>query len=146
MEDDISLGKILSDLRDNMGLTQEDIATQIYVRTAVISEIESNQLVNAPFVLVKSYIRAYADIVGLPNDEYQSYLDALAKQYLLKESFKFESVVNKKSHSKTILFIVLFMLVGLLGIGLYYANGQTQNNYVEVSHYVSPRSSDHINS
>ena len=37
MEDSISLGKILSDLRSNMGVSQKDIAEQIHVRTAVIS-------------------------------------------------------------------------------------------------------------
>jgi cytoskeleton protein RodZ len=144
--DNISLGVMLTDLREQMGLTQDDIANKIHVRKTVVADIEKDQLPHAPLVFVKGYIRSYADIVGLPNDEYQPYLDALAKQYLLKESFKFESAENKKSHSKTILFIALFMLAGLLGIGLYYANGQTQNNYVEVSHYVSPGSSDHINS
>lgn len=146
MENDITLGKILSDLRDNMGLTQKDISAQINVRTQVISEIENNQLVHAPYVLVKSYIRNYAKIVGLPSEEYQPYLDALAKQYSAKQSFKLESIDNKKNHSKTITFIALFILIFLLGIGLYYTTCQNKNNYVEVSHYISPATSDSVNS
>ncbi len=146
MENNISLGKILSDLRANMGLTQKDIAAKIYIKTEIISEIENNQLVQAPFVLVKGYIQTYAEIVGLPNEEYQPYLDALAKQYLTKQSVKLKSIDNKKYHNKKIFFIVLFILICLLGIGLYYATGQTKNNYVEVSHYISPGPSDHVNS
>ncbi|MCX8685650.1 helix-turn-helix domain-containing protein [Gilliamella sp. B3562] len=146
MENNITLGKILSDLRDNKGLTQKDISAQIHVRTQVISEIENNQLVHAPYVLVKSYIQNYAKIVGLPSEEYQPYLEALAKQYSAKQPFKLESIDNKKSHSKKIIFITLFIFILLLGIGLYYATCQNKNNYVEVSHYISPGASDRVNS
>lgn len=145
MEDSISLGKMLSDLRGNMGLTQKDIAAQIHVRTEVISEIENNKLVHAPFVLVKSYIRNYADIVGLPNEECQSYLNELEKEYFASQPFKLKSIIKQKKHSKKGFYFVLFILVCLLGFGLYYNNYQTKNNYVEVSHYISPSSADRVN-
>ena len=146
MEDNISLGKILSDLRSNMGLSQKDIAEQIHVRTAVISEIENDQLLHAPFVFVKGYIRSYANIVGLSADEYQPYLEILAEQYLVKETKKPKPIYSKTNRSKKPFFFGLFALVCALGVGLYYVNSQNKSNFIEVSHYISPQPSDRVNS
>ncbi|WP_294845475.1 helix-turn-helix domain-containing protein [uncultured Gilliamella sp.] len=146
MEDNISLGKILSNSRDNLGLTQEDIANKLHVRKAVVSEIENDQLVHAPFVFVKGYIRAYAEIVGLPNEEYQPYLEDLKKQYSSQKITELVPKDKKTKGSSKVLFAFLFIFLCALGATLYFVTKQDKSNLVEVSHYISPPTSDRVNS
>lgn len=146
MEDNISLGKILSNSRDNLGLTQEDIANKLHVRKAVVLEIENDQLVHAPFVFVKGYIRAYAEIVGLPNEEYQPYLEDLKKQYSSQKIAELVPKDKKTKGSSKVLFVFLFIFLCALGATLYFVTKQDKSNLVEVSHYISPPTSDRVNS
>ncbi|OCG31182.1 hypothetical protein A9G33_05880 [Gilliamella sp. Choc3-5] len=143
MEDDISLGRMLSTLRENLGLTQEDIACKIHVRKAVVVDIENDQLVHAPLVFIKGYIRSYAEIVGLSVEEYQHHLDSLAEQYV-SNSIKNHAIKYKKSKRGK---ISLFVFLCVLGVILYYVTKESKSNYVEVSHYISPSLlSKHVNS
>lgn len=147
MEDNISLGKMLSNLRNNMGLTQEDIANKIHVRKAVVEEIENDQRVHAPLVFVKGYIRSYAEIVGLSEDEYQPYLEKMSKQNASETKIKqLIPALEPRKRGKRILFFSLFVVVCIVGVTIYSFNKESKNNYVEVSHYISPSSSNHVNS
>lgn len=138
MEDNISLGGMLSSLRSNMGLTQDDIASRIHVRTAVVDEIENDLPVHAPLVFIKGYIRAYAEIVGLPVEEYKAHLDKLSKHYESAQKANRIPRYKRKKSSKKLLFIFLLILSCVVGATVYYINKQNKNNYVEVSHYISP--------
>lgn len=144
--DNISLGRVLSGLREQMGLTQDDIASRIHVRKSVVVDIENDQLTHTPLVFHKGYIRSYAELVGLSSDEYQPYMDALSQKI---PSYKIQNYTQKdkqRKRSKMLVFISLFIIISALGIALYWVNKENKNNFVEVSHYISPSSSDRINS
>jgi Uncharacterized protein conserved in bacteria len=141
----ISLGMMLSSLREQKGLTQDDIASQIYVCKAVIVDIENDQMIDVPFVFLKGYIRSYADLVGLSIDEYQPFIDLLAQQYMPNQVTNHLLNPKKKKRSKWLLCIIMFTVVCILGITIYFVSKESRSNIVEVSHYISP-SSNHINS
>lgn len=143
--DNISLGGKLTYLREQMGFTQDDIANKIHVRKTVIDDIEKEQLIQTSFVFVKGYIRSYAELVGLPADEYQSYIDELSHQYQSHEMRNY-SQKYKKKHGEKLFFIIILIVLFASGVTLYYLNKENKSNFVEVSHYISPSPSIHVNS
>ena len=147
MMDDISLGVMLADLREKMGLTQDDIANKIHVRKTVVVHIENDQLPHAPLVFIKGYIRAYAEIVGLSSDYYQPYLDELTKKFKSQQKkVQIQMFITKKQGKAPFIFWGIFILLCALCITLYYVNKDNKNNLIEVSHYISPSSSTRVNS
>ncbi|OCG21013.1 hypothetical protein A9G11_08735 [Gilliamella sp. wkB108] len=143
--DNISLGMMLCNLREQKGLTQDDIASKIHVRKTVIADIENDHIVQTPLVYIKGYIRSYAEIVGLSTDEYQPHIDALAQQYTSQQKNYIQKCKRKKIGKKLLLICLLF-IIGTAGIAFYFISKENKTNFVEVSHYISPSSSDHINS
>jgi cytoskeleton protein RodZ len=147
MIDNISLGVMLADLREQMGLTQDDIANKIHVRKTVIDDIEKGLLPHAPLVFVKGYIRSYAEIVGLSIEQYQPYINELNNQSKIQQKkAQSKMFITKKTSKIPFLFIGIFFLLCVLGIALYFMNQDNKNHFVEVNHYVSPSSVNHVNS
>ncbi|MWP62364.1 helix-turn-helix domain-containing protein [Gilliamella sp. Pas-s25] len=145
--DYISLGVMLADLREQMGLTQDDIANKIHVRKTVIDDIEKNQLPHAPLVFVKGYIRSYAEIVGLSADQYQPHIDELTKQSKSQQKkIQPHTFITKKQGKAPFILISIFILLCALGITLYYVNKDDKDNLIEVSHYISPSPITRVNS
>ncbi|SCB78454.1 cytoskeleton protein RodZ [Gilliamella intestini] len=145
--DNISLGGMLVDLREQMGLTQDDIANKIHVRKTVISDIENDQLPHVPLVFIKGYIRSYAEIVGLSVDHYQPYLNELAKQSKSHQNITQIQTFNTKRRRKTpFILLGIFIILCVIGIILYYVNKEDKNNFIEVSHYISPAPITRVNS
>ena len=60
----VSLGNKLSLLRQKLGLSQADIAAKLHLHSAIIEQIETDNIPNIPNVFIKSYIKSYAEIVG----------------------------------------------------------------------------------
>ena len=147
MMDDISLGVMLADLREKMGLTQDDIANKIHVRKTVIVDIENDQLPHVPLVFVKGYIRSYAEIVGLSSEHYQPYFDELTKQSKSQQKkVQTQAFKTKRTRKAPFIFWGIFIILCALGVILYYANKDNKSNLIEVSHYISPASATRVNS
>ncbi|OCG00361.1 helix-turn-helix domain-containing protein [Gilliamella sp. wkB112] len=145
--DNISLGMMLSNLREQKGLTQDDIAGKLHVRKTVVADIENDKIIDidTPLVFIKGYIRSYAEIIGLSAEEYQPFINALTQQY---KSYQVKNHIpnyQKRRRGIKLLLICLIILIGALGVTMYCINKESKSNLVEVSHYISP-SSNHINS
>ncbi|KES14104.1 hypothetical protein GASC598B02_001640, partial [Gilliamella apicola SCGC AB-598-B02] len=52
----------------------------------------------------------------------------------------------KKRHGKKIFLMIVLVFLCILGVTLYYVNKENKSNLVEVSHYISPSLSKHVNS
>ncbi|OCG07050.1 hypothetical protein A9G13_08685 [Gilliamella sp. wkB178] len=143
--DNISLGVMLSNLREQKGLTQDDIASKLHVRKTIVADIENDKIIDTPLVFIKGYIRSYAEIVGLSAEEYQPFIDVLTQQYKSYQVKNHIPKYQKRKRGIKLLFICLIILIGALGVTIYCVNKESKSNLVEVSHYISP-SSNHINS
>lgn len=146
--DNIALGVKLASLREEMGLTQDEIAKKIHICASMVDHIENGQLSNAPVVFMRGYIRSYAEIVALPPDEYQPFLDALSKDHNSYRMKDYSQINKKRQRGKWLLIITIFIIATALGITAYCVWLENRDNFIEVSHYISPTPTDydHINS
>lgn len=144
--DNTVLGAKLASLREKMGLTQGDIASKIHVRVKIVTDIEDGTLKDTPVVFIRSYIRSYAELVGVPADEYEPFLDTLSKECDTYHMKNYSQINKNKKHGKWLLIITVFIFACALGITAYCVWKESRNNFVEVSHYISPTPSERINS
>jgi len=114
----IGPGDRLQAARIEMGLTVDDVANRMHLSIAILESIEENNFedITAP-IFVKGYLRAYARIVSLDEEE-------MIRQYLSFYSDE-DPPINSTSNTspeisaddariKWTTFIVIFVLCGLL--------------------------------
>jgi len=140
-DDIVSLGEKLAKLRLAKGLTECDIATRIHVRTSIIHDIENDRPINVPAVFYKGYIKNYAAIVGLPENEYQLYIDVQSNQPSIQVIKNYSNKEQTKRHTKRIFFISLLIILMIIGITAFLVWRDNKTELVEVTHYVSPPTS-----
>ncbi len=74
----VNIGNLLVEARENLGLSSQDIATQMNLAFDIIDKIESNHFdIDIPVAFVRGYIKSYATKVGLDTGPM---LDAFDKQ------------------------------------------------------------------
>lgn len=80
LADKATPGERLRKAREKLGLNREEIATQLKLDVAKIEELESGDIssIAAP-VFLSGYLRAYARVVNLSDDELSADFDALVK-------------------------------------------------------------------
>lgn len=142
--DNISLGVELASLRKKMGLTQDDIASKIHVCSKIVTDIENGQLADTPVVFMKGYIRSYAEIVGLPSDDYQPCLDNLSEQHKTYQMKNYSQHNKNRRRTLWLLFFSVLIFVTAIGVTAYCVWNDNQHNFIEVSHYITPIPNDPI--
>lgn len=139
----VSVGRKLANLRLKLGLTESDIARQIHVRTTIIQDLENDRQINVPAVFLKGYIKNYALLVSLPQDEYQSYLDSLETKSSIQVMRNYSNKEQKKRNSKRLILTSLFIILVIIGVISFFAWKENKSELVEVTHYISqPVSTD----
>ncbi|MDF7670586.1 helix-turn-helix domain-containing protein [Orbaceae bacterium ESL0721] len=146
MDNIVTLGVKLENLRNEKGLTQKDIAKKIHICTNVIDDIEHGELSRIPVVFIRGYIRSYAEIVGLPLEEYHSFLEALSKNHCTYKMKDYSQINKSKKRGKWLLIISILIIMTVLGITAYCVWQENRDNFIEVSHYISPEPTNHISS
>lgn len=64
------LGALIRRAREASGLTQEDVAGQLFLNAELIRKVDDGRLENVPSpTYMKGYLRSYARLVGLSGDE-----------------------------------------------------------------------------
>ncbi|BAP58444.1 helix-turn-helix domain-containing protein [Candidatus Tachikawaea gelatinosa] len=65
-----SIGNRLKTARKKIGLTQQDVADKLYLKVSIIKDLEENELPkDISLTFLKGYIRSYARLVEIPEDE-----------------------------------------------------------------------------
>ena len=114
-----SPGKMLRDAREKMGLTQEEVAKELYMTLTKVRSIESeeyNRLHSDTFI--RGYLRAYGQLVKVDLQELLAVYDNQAKRLGLKEEFippRTESP-NRKIWQFGALLVGLLLLMWLLSV------------------------------
>lgn len=99
----MSIGKILKEEREKRNLTLEDVSKGTLIRTYYLENIENENFGNEFDGFILSYIRRYAEFLGI-NPE------PLVNEY--KNLFKeHELVLKKPSKNKRVLFVSLILLL-----------------------------------
>ena len=125
-----SPGKMLRDARERMGLTQEEVAKELYMTLTKVKSIESeeyNRLHSDTFI--RGYLRAYGQLVKVDLQELLAVYDNQAKRLGLKEEFvppKTESP-NRKIWQFVAVLVGLLLLIWLLSV--WFLDNRKKNDY-----------------
>ena len=128
-----SPGKILRDAREQLGLTQDDVAKELYMTLTKVKYIESdeyNRLHSDTFI--RGYLRAYGQLVKVDLHKLLAIYDNQAKRLGLKEEFtpaKTESS-NRKIWQFVVALLVLLLLMWLVSV--WFLDNRKKNDYSDV--------------
>lgn len=128
-----SPGKILRDAREKLGLTEEQVASELYMTLTKVKAIESDQFNRLHSdTFIRGYLRTYAQLVKVDLNELMSIYDNQAKILGLKEVFvppKQEASAKKFWQSVAVLIGVL-LLMWLVSI--WFLDNRKQDNYSNI--------------
>ncbi len=101
--------------REQAGLSVHDVAHELYLDVAIVKAVEADQLdtLGAP-VFVKGYLRGYARLVDLPEQEL---VDSWQPAEADAEAFRAQSVQTEMRTGASLSNFVLWVLLGLLVLG-----------------------------
>lgn len=129
-----SPGKILRDAREQLGLTQDQVAKELYMTLTKVKSIESDQFNRLHSdTFIRGYLRTYAQLVKVDINELMSIYDNQAKILGLKEVFvptKQETSTKKFWQSVGILAGVL-LLMWLVSV--WFLDNRKQDDYSNIN-------------
>jgi cytoskeleton protein RodZ len=130
-----SPGKILRDAREELGLTQEEVAKELYMTLTKVRYIESDQFNRLHSdTFIRGYLRAYGQLVKADLDQLLAIYDDQAKRLGLKEEF----VPLKKPESPSrkiwqFVAVLLGLLLLMWLVSVWFLDNRKKNDYSEVA-------------
>lgn len=79
--------KILKDTRIAKGLDISEVSRKTGIRESVLLEIESGTMPNLPTVYLRSFVKKYADFLGLSEDSYSQLTNQLNSQHTKEQLY-----------------------------------------------------------
>lgn len=131
--DSCNIGVLLKEAREYANLSCASIANQLHLTSDVIEKIENNDFSHAAPAFMCGYIRSYAKIVRIPQEQISEMITTLG---LVDGNYKsaqpapkeFTKQKIKRSWNKVILYVVLVViLIALSFVWHYFANKQPVN-------------------
>lgn len=124
----IGPGQLLSDAREKMGLTVEQVAKQLNFRIALVKEIEQDHYDRAlPSTFNRGYLRNYAKLVGVSEKDVLSSYDMLGvaeKQGAEMQSFsKITRKQAEHSRLKWFTYLIFILLIASTVLWFFQENG-----------------------
>ncbi|WP_226813328.1 cytoskeleton protein RodZ [Candidatus Profftia lariciata] len=133
-----TIGKLLRQSREILGLTQKNIAEQLCLKISIIRDIEEDNIpIDLSSTFLRGYIRSYAKIVYISEDNLISYLEqqiplqvttiAPMRRFSLGKK-------NKKTDSWLIMFtwLVVFIVLGITGSWLWQNHKSQQEDIAKI--------------
>jgi cytoskeleton protein RodZ len=113
----IGPGQILSEAREAMGLTQQQVAEKLNFRTTLVKDIEKDQFDHSlPATFNRGYLKNYAKLVGVSAEEVLAgyeMLNVAKKQGAEMQSFSKET--KKQAENNMVMWISYLILALLIG-------------------------------
>jgi cytoskeleton protein RodZ len=129
-----SPGKILRDAREKLGLTQEQVASELYMTLSKVNALESDQFDRLHSdTFIRGYLRTYAQLVKVDLNELMSVYDSQAKILGLKEVF----VPTRQETSTKKFWVSLGGLVGVLLmmwlVSVWFLDNRKPEDYADIN-------------
>lgn len=125
-----NVGQILKSARKKLGLSQIEIANKLCLKISTVKEIEKNiYSENICFIFIQGYIRSYANMVNLPQDEINKLIYMIKKtSNTPKLSSLKEEILSNKINNKyrpwiffslgiVTIFFILIVFIGIWNWG-----------------------------
>lgn len=110
-------GQILSEAREAMGLTQQQVADKLNFRTTLVKDIEADNFDHSlPATFNRGYLKNYAKLVGVSADEViagYEMLNVAKKQGAEMQSFSKQT--KKQAENNLVMWISYLILALLIG-------------------------------
>ncbi|WP_269520264.1 RodZ domain-containing protein [Alteromonas sp. BMJM2] len=127
-----SPGALLKERREQLGLSQQDIAGKLFLKPFQINDLENDVIDDKSSVtFTKGYVRNYAKQLGLPSDEVIEAFERYHKQSEVPSSDKLQSFskrVAKQTHDDRwmmVTYIILLIIIGGVVIWWYQQPGDS---------------------
>lgn len=115
-------GKILSDARKVIGLSQQDIATQLNFHLSLVKNIEDENFdKNLPDTYLRGYLRSFAKLVNVSEQDILASYEVLGvAEEQCAEMQSFSQSTKKQAEHSRLMWISYLMLTILLGSTVYW--------------------------
>lgn len=140
----ITASRMLSEAREAMGLSQKDIADQLFLTKKFISCIDEGDLENFPKkAFLKGYLRSYARIVDLSGDEiierYEDELHEAEKENTLPLTVQ-EKADSDQNQTiiKSGLFGLAVLILVIIIVWLLSGDGEQQDDVTAIDEAAGP--------
>lgn len=114
-----SPGALLKERREALGLSQQDVATKLFLKSSQINDLENDAIdEKSSITFTKGYVRNYARQLGLPSDEVIEAFEKFHNQSEVPSSEKLQSFskrVAKQTHDDRwmmVTYIILLLIIG----------------------------------
>ncbi len=118
----IGPGKILSEARINLGLSQQDIATRLKFHLSLVENIENENFdKNLPDTYNRGYLRNFAKIVNVSQEDILNSYEMLGvaeEQYAEMQSFSQET--KKQAEHSRIMWMSYLIITVLIALTVYW--------------------------
>jgi cytoskeleton protein RodZ len=131
-----SPGKLLRDAREQLGLTQEQVAKDLFMTLTKVKAIEADQYTRLHSdTFIRGYLRAYAQLVKVDVVSLMLIYDGQAKILGLKENFvpvkQKQDSSNKKIWQFALLVGGILLLMWLVSI--WFLDNRKENDYSNIN-------------
>lgn len=131
----IEAGTLLKQKREELGLTQQQVADSLRLRRSIIENIESNQFESEQVAtFTRGYLRSYARVVGIKESVVLCALDDCGEaQYEEHEMQSFSQKTNKEKHDSRIMTLTWGIFAIIVGISSVWWWQNQENSVVELT-------------
>lgn len=111
----VGLGRILSEAREAMGLSQQQVADKLNFRTTLVEKIEAEDFdLNLPAAFNRGYLKNYAKLVNVSQDDVlNSYEQLGVAQRQCAEMQSFSKGTEKQAENNMLMWITYLILIAL---------------------------------
>lgn len=114
-----SPGALLKERREALGLSQQEIASKLFLKTFQINDLENDVIDEKSSVtFTKGYVRNYAKQLGLPSDKVIEAFERYHNQSEVPSSDKLQSFskrVAKQTHDDRWMMVTYIILIIIIG-------------------------------
>ncbi len=118
--DTASIGVLLKQTRQELGLTIEEVAERLKLRVTVVREIEDNCCDDSQTTFVRGYIRSYAKLVGLDADKVlNTYVDTYQVETIEHQMQSFSKKTSRQQLDNRVMnltWVIFSVVVGITAI------------------------------
>lgn len=131
----MTTGQRLRQAREQLGLSQQVIAERLYLKKATVLDIEEDRITaDLAATFVRGYIRSYAKLVHVPEDELLTTLANQAPQKMAKialfQSFSLDKHRKKRDGWLMSITWLMLLLVLVLTCAWWWQNHQAQKQEI----------------
>ncbi|WP_375752804.1 cytoskeleton protein RodZ [Vibrio sp. HN007] len=137
----VKAGDLLRQKREELGVSQKDIADRLRLRVSIIESIDNNDFeFDHVATFTRGYLRSYAKAVGLDEKEVLSALDgAEDAQHSPQSMQSFSRKTKRDKHDSRIISLSWIIFAVIIGISSVWWYQNQQDTLVEATQQESPQ-------